>query len=196
MFQYLVLVGGAINAVGALSYIRHTLRGRTQPNRVTYFMWAIAPFIATAAAVSKGVTWAVVPVFMSGFCPLMIFVSSFFNRRAYWKLGTLDYVCGAFSVLALILWAITSRPMIAILLAIASDGLAAIPTLVKAWTYPETETGISYVLAFFSAATSFAAVRNWVFVECGFAVYLVVLSVALSFSVYRRKLLPAFAVAE
>lgn len=196
MLQYLVLVGAAINTTGALRYIRDTLRGSTRPNRVTYFMWAVAPLIATAAAVSRGVTWAAVPIFMSGFGPLMIFVSSFANRQAFWKLGVLDYFCGVFSALALILWAVTNDPIIAIVLAIVSDGLAALPTLIKAWSFPETETGISYVLAFVSASTSFAAVRQWNFIECGFAVYLVILSAMLSVSVYRRKFQPAAAVAE
>jgi hypothetical protein len=196
MLQYVVLLGALINATGSLRYIRDTLRGTTRPNRVTYLMWAIAPLIATAAAVSRGVTWAAVPIFMSGFCPLMVFLSSFANRDAYWKLGVLDYLCGAFSALALILWAITKEPTIAIVLAIASDGLAAIPTLLKAWSFPETETGISYVLAFLSASTSFAAVRHWTFTECGFAIYLVILSAMLSLSVYRRKWQPVAAVAE
>lgn len=196
MLQYLVLVGAAINTTGALRYIRDTLRGTTRPNRVTYLMWAVAPLIATAAAVSRGVTWAAVPIFMSGFGPLMVFVSSFANRQAFWKLGALDYLCGVFSALALILWAVTNDPIIAIVLAIASDGLAALPTLIKAWSFPETETGISYVLAFVSASTSFAAVRHWNFIECGFAVYLVILSAMLSVSVYRRKFQPAAAVAE
>ena len=196
MLRYLVLLGATINATGSYRYIRDTLRGTTKPNRVTYFMWGIAPLIATVAAVSKGVTWAAFPVFMSGFCPLMVFFSSFVNKQGFWKLGVLDYVCGAFSALALILWAVTREPTIAIILAIASDGLAALPTLIKAWSYPETETGISYVLAFVSASTSFAAVNRWTFTECRFAIYLVILSALLSLSVYRRKLQLAAAVVE
>lgn len=186
MLQYLVLIGGAINVAGAATYIRDSLRGTTQPNRVTYLMWAIAPLIATAAAFSKGVTWAVVPVFMAGFCPLMVFLSSFANRKAYWKLGKLDYICGVFSALALILWVITREPTIAIVLAIISDGLAAIPTLTKAWAHPETETGIAYVLSGVSALSSFVAVKHWTFEECGFAIYLVILNACLSISVYKQ----------
>src|SRR6476659_8048954 len=106
MLRSVVLIGVVINVTGSSRYTRDTLRGTTKPNRVTYLMWGIAPLIATAAAISKGVTWAVLPVFMSGFCPLMVLLSSFANRQAFWKLGKLDYVCGAFSALALILWAL------------------------------------------------------------------------------------------
>jgi hypothetical protein len=47
--------------------------------------------------------------------------------------------------LALILWWITKEPNIAIMLAILSDILAAIPTLVKTWKFPETESGVLFV---------------------------------------------------
>ena len=185
MHQYLVLAGAAASLTGWIAYVRDTLRGKTKPNRVTYFMWSFAPLIATAAALSKGVTWAALPVFMAGFCPLLVFVSSFANERAYWTLGKLDYACGVFSAMALILWGVTRQPNIAIVFAIASDGLAAVPTLVKAWSHPQTETGLAYLLAFVSAATSFAAVKHWTFPECGFAIYLLI-NATLSLCIYRN----------
>jgi hypothetical protein len=55
------------------------------------------------------------------------------------EIGRLDYVCGLFSVGAIILWALTKTPAIAIILSIIADALAAVPTLVKSWHHPETE---------------------------------------------------------
>ncbi len=81
MFRYLVFAGAAVSVSAAFFYIRDTLKGDTKPNRVTFFIWAVAPLIATAAGLAKGVTWAVVPVFMAGFCPLLIFLSSFANPK-------------------------------------------------------------------------------------------------------------------
>lgn len=152
-------------------------------------MWSIAPLIATFAALSKGVTWAVLPVFMSGFGPLLIFIASFVNKKSYWKLTVFDYACGFFSVLALVLWLITKDANIAIIFAIASDGLAAIPTLGKAWTNPETETVWPYFTGLISALTGFAAIKYWMFSEYAFAVYLVVIDICLMFSIYGRRIL-------
>ena len=70
MLQYLVLVGAIVNIIGAFSYIKNTLRGLTKPNKITWLMWTIAPIIATVAALSKGVGWIVLPVFMAGLVPL------------------------------------------------------------------------------------------------------------------------------
>lgn len=189
MIQYLVLLGFAVNVFGALSYVKDTLRGETKPNRVTWLLWAVAPIIATAAALADGVSWAVLPVFAAGFGPLLVFLASFVNKNSYWKLGAFDYLCGVCSVLALVLWWITKDPQIAIIFAIASDGLAALPTLVKSWTHPDSESGIAYTTGLFNALTSFAAIKMWGFSEYAFPVYLVLANTALIFAVYRGKIL-------
>jgi hypothetical protein len=189
MIQYLVFVGAAVNLLGILSYLKNTLRGTTKPNRVTWLMWSIAPLIATAAAFSDGVRLAVLPVFMAGFGPLIIFIASFINKNSYWKLEKFDYLCGFFSVLALIFWAITKDPIVAIIFSIASDGFACMPTIAKAWRHPETETGIAFVSGLFSALTSFAAVSVWVFSQYAFALYLVIANSVLIFAIYRKRVI-------
>jgi len=188
MLQYLVFLGAAVNIFGVFYYIKDILRGKTKPNRVTWLMWSVAPLIATVAALSNGVSWAVLPVFMAGFCPFLVLIASFVNPNSYWKLGTLDYVCGFLSVLALILWGITKEANIAIMLAIASDGIAVVPTLVKAWKHPESESVIAYTTGLFNALTSFVAIKLWSFSELAFPIYLVIATSSLIFSVWHRKI--------
>ena len=189
MLQYLVLVGVVFSLCGTIPYLLNTIGGGTKPNKVSWTLWAIAPLIATFAAISKGVTWAVVPVFMSGFGPFCVLVVSLFSKKSYWKLTVFDYFCGFFSVLALILWLITKEANIAIIFAIVSDFFAAVPTLKKAWTNPETETVTIYLTGLVSALTSFAAVSRWIFPEYGFSVYLVFIDILLVLSIYGRRIL-------
>lgn len=171
-WQYLVLVGAVIQFGGTLSYLKDTIQGRAKPNRVTWLLWTIAPLIATVAALTEGVKWSVLPVFMAGFCPLLVFIASFVNKNAYWKLGILDYWCGFWAILALILWGITKNPTVAVIFSIVSDGCAALPALIKAWQHPETETIAVYATALVSALTSFAAVKTWKLIEIAFPLYL------------------------
>ena len=121
-------------------YVKETIKGNTKPNRVTRLMRAIAPIIGTIAALYDGVHRSVLPVFMAGFGPLLVFFSSFVNKKAYRKLEKFDYICGIFSLLALILRRYTKQPVIAIFFAILSDALACIPTVIKGRKYPETES--------------------------------------------------------
>ena len=177
-----------MNFGGILYYIINTLKGQTKPNRVTWLLWAVAPLIATAAALSDGVTWAVLPVFIAGFISLLVLAASFINKNAYWKLGRLDYICGLLSVLALVLWDITEEPNVAIALAIASDGIASFPTLIKSWKYPETETASTYFSGLISALTIFAAVKIWDFSSLAFPLYLVIMDSMLVLAVERKKI--------
>lgn len=137
---------------------------------------------------STGVTWAVLPVFISGFSPLLILIASFVNKNAYWKLEKFDYVCGLFSILALVLWGITKLPEVAVIFAIVSDGLAAVPTLLKAWRYPETESGGPFVSGVFNSLTSFAAIQTWTFSAYAFPAYLVCVNGIIALAVYSQKI--------
>ena len=80
MLKYLVFVGVVLQLIGVFSYAKDVVKGKAKPNRVTWLMWSIAPLIATAAGLFSGVGLAVIPVFMSGFGPLIIFILSFTNN--------------------------------------------------------------------------------------------------------------------
>lgn len=187
MFHYAVIFGLLANVAGSSAYAWDTLKGKTKPNRVTWFLWALAPFIGTLAAVTQGVTWAALPVFAAGFCPFMIFIASFIGRQGTWKLGRLDWICGGLSLLALALWLLTRNPNVAIIFAILSDAIAALPTYRKCWTNPETETIWAYAGGVVSALSSFLAVKEWTFPETAFPLYLTVLCLSLSLLVLRKK---------
>lgn len=187
MFQYLLFFGAALQLLGSLHYAKETLSARTKPNRVTWFMWSLAPLIATAAALANGVQWAVLPVFMAGFGPLLVFLSSFINKKSFWKLEKFDYLCGFFSILALILWYLTNEPNIAILFAIISDGFAAIPSLIKSWKHPETETVSPYLATIFASLTSFLIIKKWSFSEYAFPVYLIIVCTTFVVFIWRNK---------
>ena len=187
MLQYIVIIGAVVQLIGIYYYIRETIRGNTKPNRVSWLMWSIAPMIGAAAALSDGVRWAVLPVFMAGFGPFLVFIASFVNSKSYWKLEKYDYFYGALSVLALVFWWITKEPLVAIFLAIASDGFAAAPTFIKSWKAPESESAVAYTTGVFNALTGFFALKTFGLSEIAFPIYLVLLNLGLTITIYRKK---------
>jgi hypothetical protein len=189
MLQYLVILGLVAQFSGDFAYIRGTLTGRLKPNRISWLMWAVAPLIAFVAALADGVRWAALPVFGAGFGPLFVFIVSFKNPKSFWKLGYFDYLCGIFSLLALILWAITKEPAVAIFFAIISDLFAAIPTLIKSWKYPKTESGWIFLTGIFSTLTILAAVKSWFFSQYAFALYICAIDTAFVLIINRQKIL-------
>ncbi|HXB22164.1 MAG TPA: hypothetical protein VNV88_12320 [Candidatus Solibacter sp.] len=184
--HYLVFLGAAVNLYGIAFYIRDIFHGQTRPNLVTWVLWAIAPLVASAAAFSTGARLAVLPTFMIGFGPLLVVVSAFIKRNTIWQPTPFSYLCGGLSLIALLLWALTRKPEIAVIFAILSDALAALPTLKKAWRFPETESGIVYTTQLFNILTSFAVIQFYTFPEIGFPIYGTLLNVSLSIAVYKK----------
>jgi hypothetical protein len=187
--QWITIIGAAFGLSGSTKYVIDTIRGKAQPNRVSWLIWAMAPMIGVAAQIASGVTWVYLPVLAAGVGPLLVFLASFFNKKAYWKLGKLDYVCGIFAALALILWVITDEPILALTFALICDIVAAVPTYVKAWKQPETESGVAYLIAMFGHVTSFIAMTSWTFVASSFSIYLFSLNASLALIIYRRSII-------
>ncbi|WKZ56703.1 MAG: hypothetical protein QY326_08210 [Bdellovibrionota bacterium] len=187
--HWLVVLSAFITVAGAMAYIRDTLAGATKPNRISWSMWAMAPLIGTGAAVSAGADlWATVRIFLAGFLPLLVFIASFVNPRSYWKLTTFDLLCGVSSVMALVFWLSIDEPRVAILLAAIGDGFASIPTIVKAWKYPETETGVTYLASFVSALLVLPSIPVWNVENASFQIYLLIANALLLFAIYRPRL--------
>lgn len=152
-------------------------------------MWALAPLVGTAAAISAHADlWTTVRVFLAGFLPLLVFIVSFFSRQSYWKLTRFDFLCGACAVLALIVWGIVDSPRSAILLAAIGDGFASLPTIRKAWKYPETETGLTYWASFISVLLIIPSIPQWNIENSAFQVYLLAANTLLLLAVYRKRL--------
>lgn len=182
-----LLVAAFCQLLGGLAYVRDTLNGRTKPNRVSWALWAAAPIIAVAIALTEGApSWSLLPVFMAGFVPVLILVSSYFNAQAYWRLDRFDYLCGTFGALALLMWLWASQPIIAVIMLVTTDALAALPTIRKAWSNPDTETSIAYVAALFGGLAALANIHEWVVLHYAFPIYLVGVNLMLLFAIYRK----------
>lgn len=185
--HWLVIGSIAVSIFGSSTYIRDTLKGKTKPNRVSWSLWALAPLIGTAAALSAHAdVWATIRIFLSGFLPLIVFSASFVNRQSYWKLTLFDALCGLCSVLALIVWAAVDSPQAAILLAALGDGFALLPTLRKAWTNPETETGLTYIAGLVSTLLVLPSIPVWNIENSAFQIYLLVANSLLIAIIYRK----------
>jgi uncharacterized membrane protein len=168
-----IYLGAAIGALGTAVYLRDTLRGTTKPNRVTWLLWAVAPLLAAAVELDEGVGLRALPTFMVGFMPLLVFAASFHNPESVWKVRRIDYACGLMSVVGTIVWLATRNGVLAISAAIAADFLAGVPTVMKSWTHPETETVHSYVGAVLSMVILLLTVDHWTFDVVAFPVFIV-----------------------
>ena len=181
------VVGAVIGSLGGLYYLFETVVGKTQPNRITWLLWGIFPmviFVAQRAQGVEGLSWA---SFVAGFTPLLIVAASFVNKRAYWKSEPRDYYLMAAAIFGIVLWAITDNPNLALLFSLLADILASIPTLIKSYRHPRSESWIAYAVSAFGFGVSLLSVQTFDFQNAAFVAYLFLLNGALAVLASRSR---------
>jgi hypothetical protein len=188
--HWLIILSALISLTGTFAYLRDMFLGKSAPNLVTWGLWAFTPLVATGAALSANADlWATFRIFMSGFGPLLIFIFAFVVPQSFWKLSKFDYACGALSIVALLAWLLADSPLLAILLAATADLLATLPTIIKTWKYPETETFYTYFIGIFTASIIIPAIPIWNIENAAFQVYLLISNATLFILALRGYIL-------
>ncbi|HHY87394.1 MAG TPA: hypothetical protein GYA06_00545 [Chloroflexi bacterium] len=173
--EFFVIIGTLIGAAGSVAYLIDTLKGKVKPNRVSFLLWSLAPIIAFFAQIQQGVGLESMMTLSTGVLPLTVFCASFFNKQSVWKLTRFDLLCGALSLVGLALWQITRVGNIAILFSIIADGFAAIPTLIKAYRYPDTEIAWPWMASVVGVILTLLTLSSITFANSGFIIYILVL---------------------
>jgi len=172
--SYFVIIGTLIGTAGGVAYLIDTIKGKIKPNRVSFLLWSIAPFIAFAAQIKQGVGLEAMMTFSTGFLPLLTLAASFVNKNAEWKLTRFDLLCGFLSIVGLVLWQLTKVGNVAIFFSILADGLAAVPTIVKAYKYPDTEPAWPWIATSIGVLLTILTLKELSFANSGFIIYILI----------------------
>jgi hypothetical protein len=183
--QNVVWLGAAAMVWGTVVCVRDVSRGRARPNLVTWLMWTLVPAIALVAQLRVGVAAEAVLTFTLAACPAAVVLATL--GRSRWAVAPFDICCGSLAAAALVMWWLTGEPSIAILLSIAADLVAAVPTLVKAYRQPRSENALVYATFVLSAATTLLAVRAWTIENAAFAIYVLTVYSGLFLLIRQRS---------
>jgi hypothetical protein len=186
--ENIIYIGVVLNIIAIIWYIRNIFYSGIKPNLISWFIWGLAPLVGVFLQLKAGAGLSVLPVFMAGFGPLIIFIVCLFKKERYWKITKFDLFCGFFAILALIIYILTNNLGISIIFAILSDGLACIPTILKSWKFPETETGVVFFSGLIGNILALLIIKNWIFSIYSFSVYLILANLIILFSIYGKRI--------
>ena len=178
--SYFVYIGSTISFLGGVSYVIDVLKGKNKPNLVSWFLWTLAPMIAFASQIRQGVGPVAVMTFTAGFNPLLVVLASFISKKSLWKITYFDIACGALSLLGLVLWLSTDIPILALIFSILADGLAALPTIIKSYKAPQTESSAAFVTSIIGAVLALLTIKTWTFQNYGFSLYILIVCIVMA----------------
>ena len=186
--EKIIFIGVLINLIGILWYIRSIFYSGTKPNLVSWFIWALAPFIGVFLQLKAGAGLSVLGTLMAGFGPFLVLLFSLFKKNSFWKIKTFDVICGLIALFSLVLYILTQNLGISILFAILSDFLAYIPTILKTYKFPETENSSIFAGGIINNILALLITKNWIFAIYAFPVYLVLVNLIEVYFIYRKRI--------
>jgi len=131
-----------INLISVLPYFRDIVRGKTHPERASWFLWLVLGGIFFSASVAEGAEESLWFTGMQVFTPTVVFILSI--KRGVGGFERRDKQGLAVAAFGLLLWYLTDNPGLAILMALLVDSAGLWLTALKTWEKPESETFISW----------------------------------------------------
>jgi len=157
-------------------YLISTLRGKAKPNIVSWSLWSLTALIAFAAQIYKGGRSEALVTLAIALGPLAVIAVAVLKGAQSLTLTRLDVWCLSLAIAGIILWIRTKDPLLALLMSIVADILASIPTVVKSYLTPQTESAAAYSLSIISMIVTLLTIRQWNVMSWAFPLYILVIN--------------------
>jgi hypothetical protein len=142
----IAIIASILAIIGNVSYLRDTLKGRVKPHPYTWFIWSIVSMTTFFGGLAKGAGIGALPTGIAEGFTIIIFLFSLkylFEGKAG-HIRVVDNYFLAIALLGLIPWALTKDPTLSVVIVVAIDVVAFIPTLRKTLVHPRTEKPLLY----------------------------------------------------
>ena len=182
MRTILLSVGAFLPLISGGIYVLSILRGKTKPQRMTYFLMSAITGLACIALWASGDTSGVWLAFASFIQALIICALAL--RLGIGGREKMDIICLILCAIGLVLWLVTGESLVGLLAAILADFIAVVPSLHKTIRWPETEIWIFYGLDTVAAGLILLAGPS-VWPEILYPVYLLLINAVFVYIILR-----------
>jgi len=186
IFSVLGVAAIILQIAGFIPYILDILKGKTKPERASFWIFTLLVGVTLVAQLLDNVTWAAALVFVSFLCVFTIAILSL--KFGYGKFHRRDTVSIILAIIGVIIWQITSEPLIAVAMVILIDFSGFWLTLLKTWKAPHTETLFAWAASGMAAALAIIATQNYKAIQIAYLLYSALAGFLISLMIiYRRK---------
>jgi len=158
--------------IGGIPYLRDIHNRKVSPQVLSWVGWGFISTLGAIVILSVESTWVVAILFANALLCFVIAGYAVIRKVGAMSTGMYDYILFGFGILGLIFWLILDLPVVALFCSILADFSFGLPTIIKTYKDPSSETPFVWVSAVISGILSLFAVQHYVFYELLYPVYL------------------------
>jgi hypothetical protein len=142
--KYFALLVGILMVAGAPPYLKDILKGKTRPERATWFIWSVLGVVAFVAQMKLHGRWSLIFVGVDAIGNILVFCLSLKLGIAGWSIT--DRIAIIIAAIAIAVSLISRQPVVALTGVILADLSGSALTIIKTYKQPESETSITWIL--------------------------------------------------
>lgn len=187
LHELIGIAAGILELLSLPIYVSSILKGKTKPDRVTWWVLALVSGMITASYFASGARETI-------WLPLVYTISFIVVGALSIKYGegplTLDLIdrvslIGALAS-AFIWWSLKS-PVPALFMNIATEFIGLVPTINKSYRRPWTENKAAWVIGSIASLLNVLAINEWTFVIAAYPIYVFVTNTIITHFITRKK---------
>ncbi|MDB5164436.1 MAG: hypothetical protein JWL89_62 [Candidatus Saccharibacteria bacterium] len=180
-----------LNLLATWPYIRDILRGMVKPHAYSWAIWWVLVLITSFNQIQNKGGWSSLFLVSGAVAVTLIFILSL--KYGFGNASRLDKVCLALAGVLVVYWITVHDTRLSTLMAVFIDAIGAIPTIIKTYKHPDTETYAPWVISSAATLAALLAVPRLDWVLIIYPIYIFVMNGTIISTKYfgHRKLVAA-----
>ncbi len=184
---FLSLLAGVLLLASYLPYGVDILKHKVKPARSARLMFVLLLLIVLLQQRSLGSGWVLAVTVSELVGSATIFGLAMKYGEGGW--GKLDISCYFLLFISVTTWLVTNNALLALHMTIAADLIAFMPTLVKTWRKPRSETPLFFAVGASAPLLSLVALNDYRYSIVAFPLYLALINALEVGLIYKNSLL-------
>lgn len=168
--EWFAVASGVIIVAGAPPYVYDILKGKTKPQRTTWFIWSVLGLIAFISQVKLGAHWSLLFSGLDAAGSIAVYLLSLKYGVGGWT--KLDKIALGIAAIGVIISLIARSPTVALWGVVLADISGAALTVRKTYSDPSSETAITWFFVGTSSLFGALSVGKWDFALLLYPLYL------------------------
>ena len=166
------IIASAFVLIGSVPYLVDIHHKTAKPHILSWLGWSLITALGAFAMLAEGSTWSSAIIWANTVMCMVIALYAMIKRSGVWSTTIYDYILFGLGICGLILWQTLSLPILALICAILADLFFGLPTIIKTYRDPSSETRLVWMFAVFSGFSGLFAIGTFAFYDVAYPLYL------------------------
>ena len=183
--EELGILAAFVYSIAFIRYIYVTIKAKNKPNRSSWLIWGVLGFVLLGSYYATGARETVPLLIVNQVGMVVVFLFSL--KHGQGGTNKFDLACLLGAGVSLLAWWISNNPRYALLLAITTDFIGALPTIKKSIEEKEWEDRLTWVLFFIGNGVNLLAGGFDNFSIYIYPLYMTMLCLLISILLVRKR---------